>query len=154
MLKILLVTNLYPNKFETTRGVFTEQIVEKLKNNHLVEVVAPTPWFPRKLSKLLKRPDLPSKDIRNGVRVYYPRYLVIPKVARSLYGLFFFFGVFRTLKKLKKSFNPDVINVHWMYPDAFGTVLAARVLGIPVVTHSLGCDINFYAQYPMRRFFH
>lgn len=153
MLKILLVTNLYPNKFEPTRGIFTEQIVEKLKNNHQVEVVAPTPWFPRKLSNILKRPVLPFTDIRNDVRIYYPRYLVIPKMARSLYGIFFFFGVFGTLSRLKKSFKPDVINVHWMYPDAFGTVLAANILGIPVVTHSLGCDINFYAQYPVRRFF-
>jgi glycosyltransferase involved in cell wall biosynthesis len=79
--------------------------------------------------------------------------VVIPKVGRWLYGFLFFFGTFNTLRKLKKTYNPDVINVHWMYPDGFGTVLAAKLLGIPVVTHSLGCDINESATYPSRRFF-
>jgi glycosyltransferase involved in cell wall biosynthesis len=153
MLNILVVTNLYPNKHEPTRGVFTEQIVDKLKINHNVQVVAPIPWFPEKLSKFLNRPIVPKIDTINDTKVYYPRYLVIPKIARSLYGIFFFLGVFRTLRRLKKTFNPDVINVHWMYPDAFGTVLAARLLNIPVVTHSLGCDINFYSKYPARKFF-
>lgn len=155
MLKILLVSNLYPNENEPTRGVFTEQIVEKLSNNNVVEVVAPTPWFPTFLNRFKPTPHkyLPSTCIRKNIKVHHPQYVVIPKIGRWLYGLLFFLGIFNTLRKLKKTFKPDVINVHWMYPDGFGTVLAAKILGIPVVTHSLGCDINEYSQYPLRRVF-
>lgn len=155
MLKILLVSNLYPNENEPTRGVFTEQIVEKLSNDHVVEVVAPTPWFPKILNRFKSVPHkfLPEKCVRKNINVYHPQYIVIPKIGRWLYGILFFLGIFNTLRKIKNTFNPDVINVHWMYPDGFGTVLAAKILGIPVVTHSLGCDINEYSQYPLRRFF-
>jgi teichuronic acid biosynthesis glycosyltransferase TuaC len=154
MLKVLLVTNLYPNKFEPTRGIFTEQIVKCLRKRHEVEVVSPLPWLPNFVSKIIKNHKiLPKVCLYNNVKVYHPKYVVIPKVGRWLYGLLFFIGIFNTLRKIKKSYNPDVINVHWMYPDGFGTVLAARILGIPVVTHSLGCDINESATYPSRRFF-
>jgi teichuronic acid biosynthesis glycosyltransferase TuaC len=154
MLKVLLVTNLYPNKFEPTRGIFTEQIVKCLKERHEVEVVSPLPWVPSFFSKIIKNHHvLPKVCFHNNVKVYHPSYVVIPKVGRWLYGFLFFFGTFNTLRKIKKTYNPDVINVHWMYPDGFGTVLAAKLLGIPVVTHSLGCDINESATYPSRRFF-
>ncbi len=155
MLKILLVSNLYPNENEPTRGIFTEQIVEELSKVHRVEVMAPTPWFPRLLNKFKSSPHkfLPKSCVRNNVKVYHPQYLVIPKVGRWLYGMLFFMGIFNTLRKIKKDYNPDVINVHWMYPDGFATVMAARLLKIPVVTHSLGCDINEFSQYPSRRFF-
>mgnify|MGYP000033794066 CR=1 FL=1 len=155
MLKILLVTNLYPNKFEPTRGVFTEQIVKCLSIKNEVEVVAPIPWMPPLINKFIKKnhKSLPKICTYNDVKVHHPAYVVIPKVGRWLYGILFFLGVFNTLRKIKKTYNPDVINVHWMYPDGFGTVVAAKILGIPVVTHSLGCDINETATYPSRRFF-
>lgn len=155
MLKILLVSNLYPNEKEPTRGIFTEQIVKGFLKQNQVEVISPTPWFPKFLSLL--KPDkytqLAKQENYNGVKVYRPSYVVIPKVGRWLYGFLFFLGIFNTLRRAKKDFNPDVINVHWMYPDAFGTVLAAKLLNIPVVTHSLGCDINEFAKYPMRKKF-
>lgn len=155
MLKILLVTNLFPNQHEPTRGIFTDQIVDNLKLDHDVQVMAPTPWFPKRLARVFNRKHatLPHKTTHKGTTVYHPCYLVIPKIARWSYGIFFFLGIFNTLRKIKKEFNPDVINVHWMYPDAYGTVLAAKLLNIPVVTHSLGCDINEFANYPSRRFF-
>jgi len=155
MLKILLVSNLYPNVNEPTRGIFTEQIVEQLSKSHRIEVVAPSPWFPSILNVFKSVPHkfLPKICIRKNIKIYHPQYLVIPKIGRWLYGMLFFVGIFNTLRKIKKTYNPDVINVHWMYPDGFGTVLAAKLLKIPVVTHSLGCDINEYSQYPARRFF-
>jgi len=155
MLKILLVTNLYPNQFELTRGIFTEQIVRCLRVKNEVEVVAPVPWVPPFIKNIVKKnhKSLPKVCFHNEVKVYHPAYVVIPKVGRWLYGILFFLGIFNTLRKIKKTYKPDVINVHWMYPDGFGTVVAARLLGIPVVTHSLGCDINESATYPSRRFF-
>ncbi len=155
MLKVLLVTNLYPNQFEPTRGIFTEQIVKCLSKNNEVEVVAPVPWMPSFIQKTIKKghKPLPKACTYNDVKVHHPTYVVIPKIGRWLYGILFFFGIFNTLRKIKSTYNPDVINVHWMYPDGFGTVVAAKLLGIPVVTHSLGCDINESATYPSRRFF-
>lgn len=150
--KLLIVSNLYPNSSEPTRGVFTKQIAEHLIEYYDIKVVAPLPWAPKWTHKILTSAvDVPFHESIDGIDVYHPRHFVIPKIGRSLYGFFFFAGVFLTLSKLKKEFKPNLINVHWIYPDGFGTVLAAKLLKIPVVTHSLGCDINEYSKFFFRR---
>ena len=38
-----------------------------------------------------------------------------------------------------------------MFPDTFGTVLALKSGSTPIVAHALGCDVNDYLQYHIRR---
>ena len=148
---VVVVSNLYPNSSEPTRGIYTQQLVLQLKEHVSVRVVAPLPWRPRLLQGVLGQPNVPSYELIQGVEVWHPKYFVIPKTARFTYGAFFFLGVYNTLKRLHERQKIDVINVHWAYPDAVGVVYAAQKLGVPVVVHALGCDINEFAKYPWRR---
>lgn len=149
---ILLVTNLFPSSAEPTRGIFTRQQMEDLREWYDITVVAPYPWAPAWARKLLKTGiDVPPLERIGDFDVHHPRYLVTPKIGRSLYGFFFFFGIFFTLLRLKRQLRPALISAHWMYPDAFGAALAARLLGLPLVVHALGCDINDYSRYFWRR---
>ena len=150
--RILLVTNLFPSSAEPTRGIFTLQQMQDLSEWYDITVVAPYPWTPGWARKLLnKGVDVPYHEQVQGFDVYHPRYLVTPKIGRSLYGLFFFLGIFLTLARLKKQLSPAFISAHWMYPDAYGAHLAARLLGLPLVTHALGCDINEFTRFFWRR---
>ncbi|MBL4868784.1 MAG: glycosyltransferase family 4 protein [Pseudomonadales bacterium] len=150
--KLLIISNLYPNSAEPTRGIFTKQIAEHLIDKYDIKVIAPLPWAPKWAKKLVASPvDVPFFEQIDNIDVYHPRYFVIPKIGRSLYGFFFFAGILLTLLKLQREFKPDLINVHWIYPDGFGAVLAAKLLGLSIVTHSLGCDINEYSKYFLRR---
>ena len=150
--KLIIISNLYPNSAEPTKGVFTKQIAEHLIEKYDIKVIAPLPWSPSWAKRILSSAvDVPSFEKIDGIDVYHPRYFVIPKIGRSLYGFFFFAGILLTLLKLKNEFKPDLINVHWIYPDGFGAVLAAKLLDLPIVTHSLGCDINEYSKYFLRR---
>lgn len=150
--RLLLVTNLFPSSAEPTRGIFTRQQMQDLREWYDITVVAPYPWAPAWARKLLKGAvDVPAFEQIGDFDVYHPRYLVTPKIGRSLYGIFFFFGIFLTLARLKKQLNPVMISAHWMYPDGMGAWLAAKLLGLPLVTHALGCDINDYSRYFWRR---
>lgn len=150
---VVVISNLYPNSKEETRGIYTQQLVHELQKHVDVRVIAPLPWRPRArfFNKLDPYAQVPRYEVIKGVEVWHPRYFVIPKTARFTYGAFFFLGVYRQLQRLHQQQPIDVINVHWAYPDAVGVVYAAKRLGIPVVTHALGCDVNEFAKYPWRR---
>jgi glycosyltransferase involved in cell wall biosynthesis len=94
---------------------------------------------------------LPREETIDGVRIYHPRYLAIPKVFRFSHGFTFGVSVNKALNSIRPEYKFELISVHWLFPDAFGTVLAARAMKVPVVAHALGCDVNDYLRYPLRR---
>ncbi|HBF09193.1 MAG TPA: hypothetical protein DHW71_13060 [Gammaproteobacteria bacterium] len=154
-MQVVVVSNLYPNSQEPTRGIYTQQLVSELKEQVDVRVIAPLPWRPKFIrsltNKVGKEVLVPEHEVINGVDVWHPRYFVMPKTARFTYGASFYLGIYNRLKKLHEEKPIDVINVHWAYPDGVGVVYAAKKLGVPVVVHCLGCDINEFAKYPWRR---
>jgi teichuronic acid biosynthesis glycosyltransferase TuaC len=152
MARILLVTNLYPNSREPVRGLYIKQLVDSLRQHDEVRVVAPVPWLPRAIARKWRPAvDVPREEVIDGITVYHPRYLVIPKILRFSHALTFALCVQRAVGNLSGSYPFQLISVHWIYPDAVGTVLATRRLGVPVIAHALGCDINDYLRLPLRR---
>ena len=146
---VTIVSNLYPNCHESTRGLFIKQLSESLAEKTQVTVVAPLPVNPK--DWLNPSSAVPAYETINGISVYHPRYIVIPKMLRSLTGWLFYRGVRKLLKQLAEDGKADVISAHWVYPDGFGAVLAAKELGRPVAVHALGCDINEYTRFRLRR---
>lgn len=147
---IVIVSNLYPNQFEKTRGLFIKQLTDSLAKHREMTVVSPTPFNPLELLKP-KTSRLPLLEVIDGISVYHPRYIVIPKLFRSLTGYFFALGIKKTLKRLYKNGKADIISAHWVYPDGFGARLVAKQLKIPIAIHALGCDINEYTKFKLRR---
>ena len=87
----------------------------------------------------------------DGIVTYHPRWFVTPKIFRALYGFFFFFSILPKVLDIKKTFLFDVIDGQWVYPDGFAATLLARLVRKPVVVHALGCDINLYTRFFLRR---
>ncbi len=143
---LLLVSNLFPNTLEPTRGIYTQHILLALQAYYRVSVIAPVAWRPSGLKALP-----PLEETWHGAQVYHPRYLVIPKILRSTYAVTFALAVRGLLKRLVRDEQVELINVHWAYPDGAGTYLAAKNLGVPIVLHTLGCDLNEFATYWGRR---
>ena len=154
-MKILAITNLFPNSSEPTRGMFNFQQLKELAKFPEVEIkiIAPIPWFPRLniIRRWAKLVEIPEKETIGGFEVYHPRYLVIPKIFRCLYGFFFFFGVFKVAKDINKIFKFDCILATWAYPDGFGSYLISKILKKPIVIKIHGTDINSYIKYYFRR---
>ena len=142
-MKILVITNLFPNNKEPNRGVFNKQQMTELAKLCEVKVIAPVAWHRAK--------GILYEEKIEGLKVYHPRYFVIPKIGRSLYGFFFYFGIIGKIKKIYEIFKFDMILATWAYPDGFGAALVSHALKKPLVIKVHGSDVNIASQYFLRR---
>jgi len=155
-IRVLIVTNLFPNSQEPNRGIFNYHIAEELQTWCEVTVIAPVPWFPK--TKLLKSltswhsyGELPEKEQIQDIEVYHPRYFIIPGLFRFLHGFSLYFPLKLLIGKLLEERNFDLINAHWIFPDGVAAVQGALKLNMPVIVTAHGCDINLYSTYRLRR---
>lgn len=156
-LSVLTFSSLYPNAVQPRHGVFVE---ERLR--HLVAaggvsatVVAPVPWFPWKharFGRYARFAAVPMEELRLGLRVLHPRYLVLPKVGMSLAPWLMARALLPALKRLEAEAGPfDLIDAHYFYPDGVAAVLLGDRLGKPVVVTSRGSDINLIPRFRLPR---
>jgi len=147
-IRILLFSTLFPHVGEPTLGVFVENRLRYLLKDEAVEavVVAPVPWFPfkNKLWGAYGRAAKAQKiEKRNGITVYHPRYLVIPKVGMLITPFFLFLSAWKCMKSLQKQgFKFDLIDAHYLYPDAVAAKWLARKAGIPFCATARGSDVT------------
>lgn len=117
-----------------------------------VKVIAPVPYFPKiKLNWRWTFSQVAPLEIRDGIEVYHPRYCMIPKVGMTFYGLMMFLSVLGTVRKVRRKFDFDLIDAHYVYPDGFAAVMLGWFFRKPVVVSARGTDINLYANFPVIR---
>lgn len=157
MTRVLFVTSLYSTPSQPTRSPPNARIARAMKRYAEVKVVSPLPYYPRWLAK--RRPDLAALcDVpaverdTDGDEILHPRYLHIPKVARTLYPFLYGASIARVIAKEVASYRPDVILSAWAYPDGVASIALAKMLGVPSVLRVMGSDVNAYGLEPLRRF--
>jgi glycosyltransferase involved in cell wall biosynthesis len=155
-MKVLVFASLYPNNVRPHNGVFVKERMTQFARQCGcdVKVIAPVPYFPPlKISSHWYFSQIQRHEVIEGLEVYHPRYAMIPKVGMALQGWFMFLSLLPTVKKLQKTFNFDVIDAHYVYPDGFAAVLLGYWLGKPVVVSARGSDINLFKDFPVIRRF-
>ncbi|MBW3622869.1 MAG: glycosyltransferase family 4 protein [Armatimonadetes bacterium] len=148
MLKVLLLTNLYPTPQDSTRGVFNLQNFRALRRFCDARVVVPVPWWGRG-----RRPaewwTIPQ-DESSGIPAMYPSFFSVPGVpalhARGMYA-----SLRPSLRRLRAEFPFDVILASWAYPDAVAAAHFAEEIGCPLVTMILGSDLNEFSRHAALR---
>jgi teichuronic acid biosynthesis glycosyltransferase TuaC len=154
-MKVLIITNAFPNSAEDSRGIFTYQIVKALQRKCHVEIVAPLPWLPPFLRGMgaarYPHANVPMKETIGNIAVHHPRYLVIPKILGFMHAIFLVFPLLKLVKKIDKKEKIDLINAHWVFPDGVAAAWVSKRLRKPVVLTALGCDINLYSSMMLRR---
>lgn len=149
-MRILVLTNLYPNPYQPHRAAFNRQDVVGLAERHPVHVIAPVLWTDerRAAGRLLP----PGRRVaRDGLTVDHPRYWYTPKVLRGQYGRFFLWSVRGAFRRAAAEFRPDVVYTPWSYPDGWAAVRLGRAAGLPVVLKVLGSDLRALDEFPGRR---
>jgi len=153
MKRILVATTLYPNANQSRHGIFVETRLRQLLKNSEVEaqVVAPVPWFPFKIASMEQYSiyaDVPKHEQRNGIEVFHPRYLVIPKIGMLLTPFFLAISLFFCARKIRKNgFRFELLDGHYFYPDGVATALVAKMLKVPYLITARGTDINLISNY-------
>src|SRR5437660_10781405 len=140
-MKVLAITNLFPNAREPNRGIFNLQQLEALKRHGEVRVISPIAWQPWVYG--FCRPT-PSASW-SGIPAAYPLFFFTPRIGRAAYALWMYGSLRNTVTRLCRRYQPDVILGTWAYPDAVAVAALARRLGIPWVAKVHGSDINAYA---------
>lgn len=143
-MKLLVITNLFPNNLEPVRGVYNMQLVTELARLCDLRVIAPLPWSPYYWS-------VPEAEVIDGIEVSHPRYFMTPKIGRVMYGFYFFLSLYGKVKRDRNNFKFDVILASWAFPDGVGSYFIAKCLRIPIVIQVLGSDINIYTKTILRR---
>jgi len=149
--KILTVTSLFPRRGAPSLGVFILQRVKALAAEGAeVRVLAPVPWVPPGPvpARYAAMRAVPRVDVIEGIEVGYPRYPMIPKVGMRLQAWGYATGLRRSLRREMAQFKPDVLDVHYLYPDACGVARLAHELDIPYVCTARGSDVHVLGRMP------
>jgi glycosyltransferase involved in cell wall biosynthesis len=155
-LSLLTVTTLFPNPAQPAHGMFVATRLKYLlaSNVATAEVVAPVAWVPPGISypgfENIQR--VPAQRAEDNLRIYHPRYLVVPKVGMTLTP----YALYRTLKQsivrlLEAGKRFDMIDAHYFYPDGVAAVRIAQEFNIPICVTARGTDLNFIPRYPKPR---
>jgi glycosyltransferase involved in cell wall biosynthesis len=133
-MRLLFVSNLFPNPTEPVRGVFNAQQVAALSKLCGVTVIAPTG-------------QTVSDQSRDGVRVIHPRFFHVPLLSRPLNGWLFA----RAIEPVIRREQFDMVLASWAYPDAYGVMLVAEKRKFSFATDVLGSDVNVFFENPTRK---
>lgn len=138
-MRILIATSQFPIAGEPNRGRPVYQTVRALAGIAEVHVLSPIAEYPRwaqPRSYLFRAPG-PAFAIDNCPVDYLP-YPALPAVTRPFNGAL----CARALHPAVARLRPDVVLSYWLYPDAYGALLAARRAGVPLVAGARGSDIR------------
>ncbi len=153
-LHILVFSTLFPHAGEPTQGIFVENRLRHLLKDEDIDatVIAPVPWFPLKNSifgKYARASEADYVEIKNGLTIYHPRYLVIPKIGMMLTPFFLAHTAKRMACRLiKEGAVFDLIDAHYLFPDGVAAADLAKKLEIPFTITARGSDVTQIALMP------
>jgi len=156
-MKILTFTSLFPNAEIPRHGVFVENRLRHLREHAdiTLKVVAPVPWFPfqsQLFGEYSRYARVPAHDIRHGVGIDHPRYVVVPKIGMNFTPRFMARAGIQAIRQLMDTgYDFDLIDAHYFYPDGVAAAMIAEQLHKPLVITARGTDLNLIPQYPRPR---
>ncbi len=116
---ILTFSSLYPNLVQPIHGIFVETRLRHLMAYGGVtsRVVAPRPWFFSGrpfFGSYAKYAQIPRQEIRQGVIVEHPAYLVLPKISMTAQPFSMYMAARSIVKRILASgFDFKLIDAHY-----------------------------------------
>lgn len=156
-LRVLTFSTLYPNAKRPQHGVFVETRLRHLVESGQVEstVLSPEPWFPSSnpiFGSYARHANVPRHEIRHGIEVFHPPFVVLPKVGMSIAPTLLYLSARLALKRLLAEGRKfDLIDAHYFYPDGVSAVMLGREFGLPVSITGRGADLNQIPNFMMPR---
>lgn len=142
-MRILALTNLYPNPLQPQRGQFNRQQFRAIAATAAVRVISPVSWVDELGERWRsgRRLEADRQVDCDGLHVAHPRYVYTPKVLRGRHGQFFRWSIRPAFDRAVEEFRPDLVYTCWAYPDGWASIDLARRRRLPVVIKVHGSDI-------------
>jgi glycosyltransferase involved in cell wall biosynthesis len=154
-MNILTYTSLFPNRVRPVQAMFVYQRTLHLaqRPGNRVEVIAPVPYFPSWLrwSRWSEAGQIPDEEEIGGLRVFHPRYALIPGISMRIHGASMYWGSLGRATEINRRMHLDCIDAHYIYPDGFAAIKLGQSVGVPVIVSARGTDINVFPNIPAIR---
>ncbi|MDB6025370.1 MAG: hypothetical protein JWM68_1593 [Verrucomicrobiales bacterium] len=145
-MKLLFVSNLFPDTAEPYRGLDNACLLHSLSRDCEIRVIATRPGLPFK-----KDSPKACREIDRKFQPQYLKTLYVPKVGSRFNHHLFARAIREPLLSLKKDFEYDIILCAWLFPDATAVALLQTELKVPFVAIAQGSDAHAYLRMPARR---
>ncbi len=159
-MKLLVFSTLYPNRLEPHHGVFVKTRLQRYLARHggSAAVVAPVPMAPPVGPRRWTRyRQIAAHETLDGIPVTHPRFPSPPGFGDGWRASLMARSVRGTLLDHVRRLEPDVLDVHYAYPDGVAAFqlrdLLSETLGrrLPMVLTCRGTDLNLIPQIPSVR---
>ena len=148
MARILVFSTLYPNAAQPNHGVFVEnRLLHTLAlGGAEATVLAPVPYFPSRhprFGRYAAYARAPRHEVRNGLEIWRPRYLVAPKIGSAWTPQTLYRAALKQVRALQAAGQSfDVIDAHYFYPDGVAAAHLSKALRLPLVITGRGSDLT------------
>jgi len=147
-MKVLVISHMYPSTFNEIGGIFVhEQIRALMAENVEVQVISSVPWTPFPInylsSKWKKYSEVPKREIREGINVWYPRCVTFPRAwFFESSGQRMYLGIKDVIAKIYQEFQFDLIHAHVALPDGYAGMKIAQKYKKPLIVTIHGQDLQ------------
>jgi glycosyltransferase involved in cell wall biosynthesis len=95
---------------------------------------------------------VPRREVRHGIQVEHPPYLVVPKIGMNVAPALLFQSAKGTIARMiDEGYDFDLIDAHYFYPDGVAAAMLARYFNKPFVITARGSDITLFPKFPLPR---
>ncbi len=150
-MRVLTITSLFPSSAAPSQGVFVLRRVQAMRAEGAeARVIAPVPWVPPcpLPSRYARARAIPATEEIEGIAVRRPRYLMVPKIGMWFQDRAYAHAIRGAVREEAARFRPDVIDVHYLYPDACAVARVARETGLPFIASARGSDVKRLGRIP------
>src|SRR5689334_22296309 len=150
-MRALVLSTTFPNPKQPNLGVFVSEGMRRVARHCEVVVVAAIPWVPfNDAIRGARWSGIPRLEQRDGLRVLHPRIFCIPRFLKPTDGVLYAASLVPMLARLRRDFDFDLIDSHFVYPDGLAAVLLGKIFRRPAVVTLRG-SINRLATYRAHR---
>lgn len=144
MVELVVFSSLFPSAARPAAGIFIRERMFRVAQHRALVVVSPQPWFPgQALIRWWRpgyRPQSPSFEIQQDIRVYRPRFLSVPGLLRRWDGWSMALGSYWLIRRLKGE-GARLIDAHFAYPDGEAATRLGRWLKLPATITLRGTEV-------------
>lgn len=153
MLRVLVLSTLFPDASRPNFGIFVERQTLGLAARADVEVrvVAPLGIPPFPLSHLPRYralSALPRREQWKGLTVHRPRFANLPGTGGRFHAAAMVRAVTPLLEDIRAEFPFDVIDAQFFFPDGVAAVALGQRFDVPVAIKARGGDILAWGRKP------
>ncbi|WP_022668848.1 glycosyltransferase [Desulfospira joergensenii] len=155
-MKILTLSSVFPNLQQPFLGLFIKERMKHVARNEMVRVVAPVPFSPiDPIARRFKKEFRPAKPcyglIEPEFKIDHPPFLCFPGTFKPADSVLYFVSLYPFLKKFRRSYDFNLIDAHFAFPDGVAAALLAQAFKVPFTITLRGTELP-YSKILSRRF--